>query len=115
LAFTSFVMNSIILPRRALMISAPLAALLAAILGGTLYTRVRQTKPLNERDTVVLADFVNTTGEEVFNAPLKVGLSKHLEQSPFLTLLSEAKVNRQLRFMGRTPGEHVTVDLAREV
>ena len=114
------------LPRRLRTINLRRPAVILVCLGVLLlsafelvrYLHHRQTnqpKQLSARDTVVLADFANTTGEEVFDAPLRVGLSKHLEQSPFLNVLSESKVYRQLRFMKRTPGEHLTVNLAREV
>ena len=66
--------------------------LVAATIGGTLYFRSRQaTTRLTEKDTIVLSDFDNKTGDSVFDDTLKQGLSVQLEQSPFLDLLSERK------------------------
>jgi DNA-binding winged helix-turn-helix (wHTH) protein/tetratricopeptide (TPR) repeat protein len=69
---------------------------------------------LTEKDTIVLADFANTTGETVFDGTLKQALSVELGQSPFLNVASDLKVNGTLRRMGRSPTEAVTRDLARE-
>jgi eukaryotic-like serine/threonine-protein kinase len=70
---------------------------------------------LTERDTLVLADFTNSTGDPVFDDALTQGLRVQLEQSPFLNVLSEQKVDEQLKLMTRPPGEHLTPELAREV
>ena len=70
---------------------------------------------LTEKDTIVLADFNNTTGEPVFDGALKQALTVDLEQSPFLNVLSDQKVNDQLRFMGHSPDTRLTEDLARQV
>ena len=72
-------------------------------------------KPLTEKDTIVLADFANTTGDAVFDDTLKQGLSVQLSQSPFLNLLPEQKVSETLKLMGRTPGERLTQEVAREI
>jgi DNA-binding winged helix-turn-helix (wHTH) protein/tetratricopeptide (TPR) repeat protein len=74
-----------------------------------------QTKPLTNKDTIVLADFDNKTGDTVFDDTLKQGLSVQLEQSPFLDLLSERRVNETLKLMGRSPGDRLTADVTREV
>jgi DNA-binding winged helix-turn-helix (wHTH) protein/Tfp pilus assembly protein PilF len=71
--------------------------------------------PLTEKDTLVLADFLNTTGDPVFDDALKFGLRAQLEQSPFLNLLSDQQVGEELRFMARQPGERLTADLARDL
>ena len=68
-----------------------------------------------ERDTVVLADFVNRTGDSVFDDTLKQALSIDLQQSPFLKILSEQQVTDTLRLMLRNPDERITGDLARSV
>jgi eukaryotic-like serine/threonine-protein kinase len=75
----------------------------------------RQAQALTEKDTIVLADFTNTTGDEVFDDALKQALAVDLGQSPFLNILSEEKVRQTLRQMTRSPGERLTQDLAREV
>ena len=75
----------------------------------------RRAAALTDKDTVLLADFVNTTGDAVFDGTLKQGLAVQLGQSPFLNLFSEARVRQTLRLMGRSPDERVTVDIGREM
>src|SRR5882762_5100527 len=77
---------------------------------------LRSKKPrLTEKDTIVLADFLNTTGDSAFDDALKQGLRAQLEQSPFLNLLSDQQVGEELRLMARQPGEHLTPDIARDL
>ena len=85
------------------------------VLGGLAYWRWKQAPKLTDKDTVVLADFNNSTGESVFDAALPQALTVGLEQSPFLNVLSAQKVNEQLRFMGVPPDARLTGDLARQV
>jgi eukaryotic-like serine/threonine-protein kinase len=82
--------------------------------GGWLFFS-RKAHALTDKDTIVLADFTNTTGDEVFDDTLKQALAVDLGQSPFLNILSEDKVRQTLREMTRSPGERLTQDLAREV
>jgi serine/threonine protein kinase/tetratricopeptide (TPR) repeat protein len=82
---------------------------------GLWYWHSRQSQVLNEKDTIVVADFNNTTGEAVFDAALKQALTVDLEQSPFLNVLSDQKVNEQLRFMGHSTDTRLTEDIARQV
>jgi len=90
--------------------------LVASAIGGTLYFRSRQTTTrLTDKDTIVLSDFNNKTGDSVFDDTLKQGLSVQLEQSPFLDLLSERKVNETLKLMGRPAGDRLTPEVTREV
>ena len=91
------------------------AVLIAALIGGGLFLRSRHTTTLTEKDTVVLADFVNTTGDPVFDGTLKQALAVQLEQSPFLNILPESRIREALGFMGRQPGERITSDVAREI
>ena len=70
---------------------------------------------LTEKDTVLLADFVNTTGEPVFDGTLKQALAVQLGQSPFLNIFPDERVNETLRFMGRSPNERITKDVAKEI
>ncbi len=97
---------------RTVAISVLLAAVLAA---GGLYYRSRQAKPLTDKDSIVLADFTNTTGDSVFDDTLKQGLSVQLEQSPFLNLVSDSTVNETLKLMGRPAGDRLTPEITREV
>jgi serine/threonine protein kinase/tetratricopeptide (TPR) repeat protein len=107
--------------RRLWKVLIPVAAILVALSGGFLYFRSHQaathptTTALTEKDTIVLADFANKTGDAVFDDTLKQGLSVQLEQSPFLDLLSDRKVNETLKLMGRSPDERLTANVTREV
>ena len=96
---------------------APAAlVLVAATIGGTLYFRSRQAMArLTDKDTIVLSDFDNKTGDSVFEDTLKQGLSVQLEQSPFLDLLSEQRVNDTLKLMGHPAGDRLTPEVTREV
>ena len=71
--------------------------------------------PLTDKDVVVLADFVNDTGEPVFDVTLREALAAQLEQSPFLKVMDDAAVRQRLRLMGRAAGDRVTNEIAREV
>ncbi len=77
--------------------------------------RQRQAHALTGKDSVVLADFVNTTGDAVFDGTLKQALAVQLEQSPYLNLLPESRIREALRFMGRQPDERITNEVAREI
>ncbi len=96
------------------------AALIAALLivglavGGFLYFS-RKKAALTEKDTVLLADFVNTTGEPVFDGTLKQALAVQLGQSPFLNIFPDERVNETLRFMGKAVNERITKDVAKEI
>src|ERR1017187_2909210 len=109
-------------PRKLWKILVPAAVILVvAAIGGALYMRSRpatpvtKAAPLTEKDTVVLADFINSTGDPVFDGTLKQALAVDLEQSPYLNILSDRKVGETLKLMGRAPTEHVTADVAREL
>ena len=97
------------------------AVVLAALIAGGLYFRSRsatsttKTTPLVEKDTVVLADFDNKTGDPLFDDALKQALAVQLGQSPFLNILSDRKVEETLHLMGRASNERVTRDIAREL
>jgi serine/threonine protein kinase/tetratricopeptide (TPR) repeat protein len=96
--------------------------LVAALIAGGLYLRRRsatpsatEATPLTEKDTVVLTEFTNSTGDPVFDGTLKQALAVDLEQSPFLNILSDRKIGATLKLMGRAPTEHVTAELAKEL
>ena len=82
--------------------------------GGWLF-HTRKAHALTEKDTIVLSDFDNKTGDAVFDDTLKQGLSVQLEQSPFLNLLSDRKVNETLKLMGRPAGDRLTPEVTHEV
>jgi eukaryotic-like serine/threonine-protein kinase len=76
----------------------------------------RKARPmLTDRDTVVLADFDNSTGDPVFDGTLRQGLAVQLEQSPFLSLVSDASVKQTLRLMSLPPDVRLTPEIAREL
>jgi serine/threonine protein kinase/tetratricopeptide (TPR) repeat protein len=88
---------------------------LAALIAGGLYLRSRQSAKLTEKDSILLADFINTTGDAVFDGTLKQALAVQLEQSPYLNILPESRIHEALKFMGRSGDERVTSDVAREI
>ena len=90
-----------------------LVALLTA--GGLYYRSHQQSNRLTDKDTIVLSDFDNKTGDNVFDDTLKQGLSVQLEQSPFLALVSERKVIETLKLMGRSLDDRLTANVTREV
>jgi eukaryotic-like serine/threonine-protein kinase len=90
--------------------------LVAAAIAGSFYFRSRQTTHrLTEKDTIVLADFANSTGDAVFDDTLKQALSVALNQSPFLNVLSENKVAATLQMMSRPAGTKLTPEVTREL
>src|ERR1035437_7011694 len=101
--------------RRRWALLATAAVVVIALIAGGLYWRARKATTLTEKDTIVLADFVNTTGDSVFDDTLKQGLSVQLEQSPFLDLVSDRKVIETLKLMNRSPDDRVTKKVAEEV
>jgi hypothetical protein len=91
------------------------AVLLVATVTAALYWRSTKTLALTEKDTILLSDFVNTTGDPVFDDALKQALAVSLQQSPFLSLVSNEQVQQTLRYMGRPSNSPLTQDVAREV
>jgi tetratricopeptide (TPR) repeat protein len=94
-------------------VSAGAAAVMLAIAGFWYFTP--RAPVLTDKDTIVLSDFDNKTGDSVFDDTLRQGLSVQLEQSPFLALLSEQRVNETLKLMGRPAGDQLTPEVTREV
>lgn len=91
---------------------------LMVLLGGASafwFTADRPSQTLDAQDTIVLADFGNTTGDPVFDGALKVALSVALEQSPFLKVFPDDRMRETLRLMGRPPDTAVNRDVAREI
>jgi eukaryotic-like serine/threonine-protein kinase len=101
-------------PRKLWKIAAPVVALLVAVAAGFFFYS-RRSQALTEKDSILLADFVNTTGDSVFDGTLKQALAVQLEQSPYLNVLPQSRIQEALRFMGRSPDERVTSDVAREI
>jgi eukaryotic-like serine/threonine-protein kinase len=94
----------------------PIAAgVLVVLIVLGLYLRSRSTLKLTAKDSVLLADFVNTTGDAVFDGTLKQALAVQLEQSPYLNIVPDSKIRNALRFMGRSGDERITNDVAQEI
>jgi eukaryotic-like serine/threonine-protein kinase len=93
----------------------PAVVIVAALIGGALFWRLHRAPALSEKDTIVLADFDNKTGDPVFDDTLKQALTVDLAQSPFLNILSDRQVTATLRLMGRSPDQPVKGDVAREL
>src|SRR5438093_5287904 len=92
-----------------------LALILIASAASFFYFHRTKASALTEKDTILLADFVNTTGDAVFDGALKQALAVQLEQSPFLNIFPAERVRETLRYMGRSPDERVTRDVVREI
>ncbi len=82
-----------------------------------LYSRLARTPPsqLSDRDTILVADFVNTTSDGVFDGTLKQALAVQLGQAPFLNIFPEERIRETLRYMDRPPDTPVTREIAREI
>jgi len=89
--------------------------LIAAALGGGFYFRSHRVAKLTEKDTALVADFVNTTGDPVFDDTLTKALTVGLLQSPFLNVFSDEKSRQTLKLMGKPPDERITADIGREI
>jgi len=74
-----------------------------------------RTQAFTDKDGILIADFANTTGDDVFDGTLRQAVAFQLGQSPFLNVFSEDRVRETLRYMERAPGERVTRDLGREI
>lgn len=109
---TSAASDSIVFKRKWL-----LAALLAilVIAAATAFVVTHRKRPLTEKDTIVLADFTNTTGDPVFDETLRQGLEVQLEQSPFLALIPDDRIHHVLALMAQPAGARLTPSVAREV
>jgi eukaryotic-like serine/threonine-protein kinase len=92
-----------------------LAVLFVIAVGAGVFLYFNRAQALTDKDTILLADFVNTTGEGVFDGTLKQALAVQLGQSPFLNIFPEERVREALRFMGRSPEDRLTRDVAREI
>jgi tetratricopeptide (TPR) repeat protein len=99
--------------RRIAYIAAGIAAILA--LCATVYFYLHRAPKLTAKDTVVLGDFENKTGDPVFDQTLRQGLALQLGQSPFLALISDQQIQQVLRFMKRLPETRLTPEVSREI
>jgi eukaryotic-like serine/threonine-protein kinase len=99
--------------RRAHWIAGALVVVVGTIVAGYFFFH-RRVK-LTDKDTIVLADFINTTGDSVFDYSLKRALAVSLQQSPFLSLISDQQIQQTLRYMGKPPNTALDQNVAREV
>jgi eukaryotic-like serine/threonine-protein kinase len=99
--------------QRAMVSFVAILVVISAV-GGWLFFS-RKAHALTDQDTIVLADFTNSTGDPVFDGTLRQGLAMQLEQSPFLSLVPEDRVQQALRMMSQPADAHLTPQLAREV
>lgn len=96
------------------LVSAVLAAVVALCIAGWFFF-LRSSPTLTGKDTIVVADFANTTGDSVFDGTLRESLSAQLEQSPFLSLVSDERVGQTLTLMAKPNNARLTPDIARDV
>jgi len=89
------------------------AVLVAALAAGLIFTR--RSSALTEKDSILLTEFVNTTGDPVFDGTLKQALASQFEQSPFLNVVPESRIQQALQYMGRAPNERINGEVGREI
>jgi eukaryotic-like serine/threonine-protein kinase len=100
---------------RSIWMSSAVAGALILAIGVWLRFGHRSVHALNEKDTVVLADFTNTTGDSIFDGTLRQGLASQLEQSPFLSLVSDDRLAQTLKLLAKPGDSRLTHQLARQV
>jgi serine/threonine protein kinase/tetratricopeptide (TPR) repeat protein len=89
------------------------AIVIASVAGGLVFTR--RTSALTEKDSILLTEFTNTTGDAVFDGTLKQALASQLQQSPFLNIVPDSKIQQTLQYMGRGANERISAELGREI
>lgn len=99
---------------RSVVVTGATILVIGLAVGGWLFFS-RKAHALTDKDTIVLADFTNTTGDTVFDGTLRQGLSVQLEQSPFLSVVSEQHIQQTLQMMGQKPDVKLTPEIAREL
>jgi serine/threonine protein kinase/Flp pilus assembly protein TadD len=89
--------------------------MIALLMAGGLFYRSNKTRALTEKDSILLSDFTNTTGDPVFDSTLKKALAVSLGQSPYLNVVPDSKVQQTLKLMGKPPETRLTSDIGREI
>ncbi len=102
-------------PRPKWRLYAALGALLIVAAGIGFFLYQQRAHAITEKDSILVTDFVNTTGDSVFDGTLKKALAVDLQQSPFLNVVPEQQVQKTLTFMGRGPDQPITSDIGREI
>ena len=100
-------------PKRSIALAG--AALVALVTAAYLYLWSHREPRLTDKDTIVLADFDNRTGDAIFDETLTQGLAVQLRQSPFLSILPDERIHRTLRLMGKPEDTRLTPEIAREI
>src|SRR5208282_3775343 len=103
------------LNRRGLTIAAATLVVVALAASGAWWLNGHKAHALTAKDTIVLADFTNTTGDAVFDGTLRQGLSVQLEQSPFLSIVSDQQVQQTMQMMNKAPDVKLTPQITREI
>jgi serine/threonine protein kinase/tetratricopeptide (TPR) repeat protein len=98
-----------------LILAAAIVLALSAVGYFHFHTYFQTTARLTDKDTIILADFTNTTGDPVFDGTLRQGMAVQLEQSPFLSLISEERILHTLSLMGQSSDPRLTPELAHEI
>jgi eukaryotic-like serine/threonine-protein kinase len=88
---------------------------IALLVAGGLFYRSHKAQALTEKDSILVSDFTNTTGDPVFDSTLKKALAVSLGQSPYLNVVSDSKVQQTLKLMGKPPETRLTSDIGREI
>ncbi len=91
------------------------ALIVAVVAAGIGLVFLKRGHALTEKDSILIADFVNTTADPVFDGTLKKALAVDLGQSPYLNVFPEQKIRQTLQFMGRGPGDRITAEVGREI
>jgi serine/threonine protein kinase/tetratricopeptide (TPR) repeat protein len=96
-------------------LAAEATLLVTVVAAGWFYNNTRSTHALTKTDTIVLADFTNKTNDPIFDDTLRQGLAAQLQQSPFLSLVSEQRIQQTLRLMGQSPDSRLFPAVAADV
>ncbi len=91
------------------------ALIVAVVAAGIGFVFLKRGHALTEKDSILIADFVNTTADPVFDGTLKKALAVDLGQSPYLNVFPDQKIRQTLQFMGRSPSDRITSDVGREI
>src|ERR1019366_2278559 len=91
------------------------ALIVAVVAAGIAFVFLKRGHALTEKDSILIADFVNTTADPVFDGTLKKAPAVDLGQSPYLNVFPEQKIRQTLQFMGRSSGDRITSDVGREI
>jgi serine/threonine protein kinase len=102
-------------PRKKLLLYGGIAAGVLAIVAGTVLFYQHRAPAFGEKDSILITDFANTTGDAVFDGTLRKAVTVDLEQSPFLNIVPDPKIRETLRLMKRAPEERISTDVGREI